>query len=208
VTSMGENIFSRGKFAPTKVYGSIGSAAHEYVKNRNLYGREFVHYKQEFWVRAVPNEIAICVNGQNSTITVFNIGGNNYFRLRSIAGFLTETDKSFNVEYEASKSSAYDNAIVIYPNAKYVHEAGAGENEKPVQDDVVYAPLGSTRDAAPQILVCREGERTPVENIEFVTIHGYNYFKLRDVARLIDFGVSYDGEKRVIHIDTDSGYFD
>ena len=121
---------------------------------------------------------------------------------------MTGTEKSFNVEYEASEFSPYGDAIVIYPNTKYVHEAGAGENEKSVENDVVYAPLGSTRDAAPQIFVCRERERTPVENIEFVTIYGYNYFRLRDVARLIDFGVSYDGEKRVIHIDTDSGYFE
>jgi hypothetical protein len=38
-------------------------------------------------------------------------------------------------------------------------------------------------------------------------IGGYNYFRLRDVARAFDFNVSWDGVANTIAIDTSKGYF-
>ena len=46
---------------------------------------------------------------------------------------------------------------------------------------------------------------SPVE-VEAYTINGYNYFKLRDVAQLVDFGVFWNGESRTVSIDTAVGY--
>jgi hypothetical protein len=37
-------------------------------------------------------------------------------------------------------------------------------------------------------------------------IGGNNYFRLRDVARVLDFGVGWDGEANMVSIDTGSGY--
>lgn len=37
-------------------------------------------------------------------------------------------------------------------------------------------------------------------------IGGYNYFKLRDIAELVDFGVEWDQEMAAIQIDTTAGY--
>ncbi len=45
----------------------------------------------------------------------------------------------------------------------------------------------------------------PVE-IEAYTINGHNYFKLRDIAQLVDFGVFWNGESHTISIDTAVGY--
>lgn len=39
-------------------------------------------------------------------------------------------------------------------------------------------------------------------------IGGYNYFKLRDIAELVDFGVEWDQETATIQIDTTVGYQD
>lgn len=38
------------------------------------------------------------------------------------------------------------------------------------------------------------------------TINGYNYFKLRDIAALVDFGVEWDQTTSTIQIDTTHGY--
>lgn len=38
------------------------------------------------------------------------------------------------------------------------------------------------------------------------TINGYNYFKLRDIATLVDFGVEWDQTTSTIRIDTTHGY--
>ncbi len=46
---------------------------------------------------------------------------------------------------------------------------------------------------------------SPVE-VEAYTINGHNYFKLRDVAQLVDFGVFWNGESHTISIDTAVGY--
>ena len=38
------------------------------------------------------------------------------------------------------------------------------------------------------------------------TIRGYNYFKLRDVAALFDFGVTWDGPVQSIRIQSEENY--
>lgn len=45
----------------------------------------------------------------------------------------------------------------------------------------------------------------PVE-AEAYTINGNNYFKLRDIAAMVDFGVDWDGEAGAVLIDTSKGY--
>lgn len=37
-------------------------------------------------------------------------------------------------------------------------------------------------------------------------IGGNNYFKLRDMAAVINFGVAWDGDTNTINIDTSTGY--
>ena len=46
------------------------------------------------------------------------------------------------------------------------------------------------------------------ETVEFAAynIDGSNYFRLRDIGRAFDFGVSWDGAARVIAIDTNIPY--
>ena len=46
---------------------------------------------------------------------------------------------------------------------------------------------------------------SPVE-VEAYTINGHNYFKLRDIAQLADFGVFWNGESRTVSIDTAVSY--
>ena len=43
-------------------------------------------------------------------------------------------------------------------------------------------------------------------SIEAYSINGSNYMKVRDVFRVADVGVWYDGEKREVYIETDIGY--
>ncbi|AGC69289.1 hypothetical protein Cst_c23290 [Thermoclostridium stercorarium subsp. stercorarium DSM 8532] len=40
------------------------------------------------------------------------------------------------------------------------------------------------------------------------TIGGYNYFKLRDIAKIFDIGVVWEGETSTVKIDTGIGYED
>ena len=43
-------------------------------------------------------------------------------------------------------------------------------------------------------------------SVEAYTINGNNYFKLRDIAALVDFGVNWDHAAKTVEIDTTSSY--
>ena len=45
----------------------------------------------------------------------------------------------------------------------------------------------------------------PVE-FDVYNINGYNYFKLRDIAKVFDIGVTWDGATNTVVIDTSVGY--
>lgn len=43
-------------------------------------------------------------------------------------------------------------------------------------------------------------------DFEAYAIHGNNFVKLRDIGRIVDFGVTYDGATNTVHIDPDAPY--
>lgn len=70
--------------------------------------------------------------------------------------------------------------------------------------------FGGTAAAAAGILAERSTHKvflngSPVE-VEAYLINGNNYYKLRDIAALVDFGVSWSGESQAVLIDTMVGY--
>lgn len=42
--------------------------------------------------------------------------------------------------------------------------------------------------------------------LQAYSIEGYNYFKLRDIGKALNFGVIWDGANNTIRIDTNVGY--
>lgn len=60
--------------------------------------------------------------------------------------------------------------------------------------------ITATRNVSP---IYVDGERVEVTAY---TIGGYNYFKLRDLGELVDFGVEWDAATASIHIDTNASY--
>lgn len=63
-----------------------------------------------------------------------------------------------------------------------------------------YADLTAQRSSMPFYLNGRQVE------VEAYLINGNNYFKLRDIAALADFGVTWDETTRSVYIDTTVGY--
>jgi hypothetical protein len=102
---------------------------------------------------------------------------------------LNGKEKQFNVVWVGT-----DSAIAIVTKTAYI----------PVGGELVVT--GST-DAAEAILstsrVYLNG--SPVSMTAY-TIGGNNYFKLRDVAFFVDFGVIWDGAANTVKIDTTTGY--
>jgi hypothetical protein len=137
---------------------------------------------------AHPTTSSIFVDGKLESLGAYNINGNNYFKLRDLAFVLNGTKKQFNIDWNSSA-----NEILLTSGQSYI-------------------PVGG------EMSGIGDGMKIPVPTsanilLDFRKIHftaynigGNNYFKLRDVAAALDFGVTWDGAAQRITIDTGTGY--
>ena len=137
---------------------------------------------------AMPTASAVKVNGQNVAFDAYNIQGNNYFKLRDIAYVLSGTSKQFAVVWDAAL-----NRIILLSGSGYTPVGGE-----------LAAVSGGAQTAAPtQSALLLDGRQL---NFTAYNIGGNNYFKLRDIASVLDFGVVWDGAANMITIDTSTAY--
>ena len=141
-------------------------------------------------VKATRTSSVVYVNSEKKSFDAYNIGGNNFFKLRDLAYVLSGTEKQFEVEY-----SALSGSVNLVKNHKYT--AVGGEMKLSMIAQTVVEPTES------KILVDNEKAILLAYNI-----NGNNYFKLRDIAKVMDFGVAYDEETKAIVIDTSVEYRD
>jgi len=137
---------------------------------------------------ARPTSSTVLVDGENVAFDAYNINDNNYFKLRDLAFTLNGTVKQFAVGWDGE-----NNAISL--------TSGQG-----------YAPDGSEMKSK------GAGNKTPSpttskiyldgKDVQFTAynIEGNNYFKLRDIGEAFNFGVTWDGARNTIVIDTSIGY--
>ena len=139
-------------------------------------------------VAAIPSKVRVILDGAEISFDAYNIGGNNFFKLRDLAYSLDQSGKSFEVKWIEE-----DRIIEIQSGESYSEvggEMGAGiptENRGVInRDPILY-----------------NGEE--IELLAY-NIGGNNYFKLRDVAERLDFGVTWDAESRTVEIRTENSY--
>ena len=137
---------------------------------------------------ATPTASSVLVNGESKSFDAYNIDGANYFKLRDLAYVLNGTDKQFEVSWDSDA-----NAILLTSGESYT--AVGGE---------MTAGTGAAQSAkatASKILV--DGEEV---SLTAYNINGSNYFKLRDIGELFNFGVEWNSESQTISIDTSKDY--
>jgi hypothetical protein len=102
---------------------------------------------------------------------------------------LNGTEKSFEVGWDGKK-----NAISLESGKAYT----------PVGGELVVAEKPATAEAKLSTsTIYLDGKEV---KLTAYLINGNNYFKLRDVAAVINFGVTWDGVTNTIGIDSSSGY--
>jgi len=137
---------------------------------------------------ARPTSSTVLVNGKSVTFDAYNIGGNNFFKLRDIAYVLSGTPKQFEVTWDGGR-----NAISLLRGQAYtiiggeMEGKGTGEKKATPTTSAIYLDGSAVK-------------------LEAFNIGGNNYFKLRDLGVAFDFGVGWDGAKNTITIDTSKGY--
>jgi photosystem II stability/assembly factor-like uncharacterized protein len=139
--------------------------------------------------KSAATSVPTTITGNTTTLSAYAIGGNNFLKLRDLATLLNGTAKQYSVSYDAgtgvvgiSRGAAYTPVGgELTPSAKY--------------DGAIVSP------SAVKILV--DGKETIFTAYNF---GGNYYFKLRDLAATLNFGVTWDGTTNTIGIDPSIGY--
>lgn len=140
-------------------------------------------------VKAAHNVATVTVNGIPTSLDAYSINGNNYFKLRDLAQLLNRSNKKFSVDWDGAK-----NAISLTSGKDYIPEGG----------ELKVTIHGSDKWAEPTTSkIYLNGK---LINLTAYAIDGNNYFKLRDVASAMNFGVGWDGTTNTITINTNIGY--
>ncbi len=137
---------------------------------------------------AKPTASIVLVNGMNTSFDAYNINGNNYFKLRDLARIVNGTEKQFEVEWNTDKK-----AINLISNTPYT--AVGGEMTKGDGKSKT-ASLNTSK-------IYQDGKEV---SLTAYNINGNNFFKLRDIARAFDIGITWDDKTNTVGIDTTQSY--
>jgi hypothetical protein len=130
----------------------------------------------------------VYVDGSETSFEVYNIDGNNYFKLRDIAYVLSGTEAGFSVQFDADA-----NMISIVTDMPYV---GNGS------ELIVGNDKSATAKRSNQSLMING----TTANLLAYNIGGNNFFQLRALGKALDFGVNYDSIYNSIIIQSDLPY--
>ncbi|MCU6707073.1 copper amine oxidase N-terminal domain-containing protein [Paenibacillus sp. J5C_2022] len=140
-------------------------------------------------VKAKPASSRVLVDGKTVVFEAYTIGGNNYFKLRDVAMALNGSAKRFAVAWDADSAS-----IDLLPGDAY----------QPVGNELkAGADVAAKRGKPASASLYLDGVQVlaAAYNIE-----GSNYYKLRDIARAIDFQVGWDADSRTVSLVTKERY--
>ncbi|NCB41321.1 MAG: hypothetical protein EOM59_01675 [Clostridia bacterium] len=138
--------------------------------------------------QANPASAAVLVNGKSIAFDAYNVGGNNYFKLRDLAMSVSSSNKKFQVEWNESIK-----AINLISNTTYTPVGGEFSKGRGRQTQCT---LNSSA-------IFKDGDKV---SLSAYNINGNNYFKLRDVAEMFDIGIVWDAAAKTIEINTEISY--
>jgi hypothetical protein len=147
--------------------------------------------EQESVVTANPTNSKVMVDGKETAFEAYEIAGNNYFKLRDLAMVVNGTGKQFQVGWDG-----VNNTINLTANTAYT----------PDGKELVVSPNPTAKEAK----LTKSKIFLNGEEVQFTaySIGGNNYFKLRDIGKVIDFAVTWDGDLNMIGVDTSNGYIE
>lgn len=117
----------------------------------------------------------VSFDGRNLQINTYLINRSNYVKIRDVAALLKDTPAKFDIAYDNEKQSViiskgknYSDSF-IYKESKLKEERIAKDTRQKIVDD--------------------KGEEIELKGY---FIDSYNYFRLRDLGKVLGFGVAYD----------------
>lgn len=139
-------------------------------------------------VQAKPTASTILSNNSSVKLEAYNINGNNYFKLRDISMLVKDTDKRFEVTWDETKK-----AINLISKQDYTPTGG----ELALGNGLAKQAVLNSSD------IYLDGQ---IVDLTAYTINSNNYFKLRDLAKAFNIGITWDSSTNTIGIDTAKEY--
>lgn len=161
-----------------------------------LDGTEDMNDNIQETVTAIPTTAKVSVNGKAFNVPAYNINNSNFLKARDIAYILNGTSKQFDVLYSERK---FENKVIssnVYLKEFTPYTSAGGE----------MTPLKAGNKTASLTAQTFSSTYTGGLNPLVYSIDGANYLMLRDVGRILDFGVDYDSVTGTVLIDTNKSY--
>lgn len=135
-------------------------------------------------LKVVPSAHKVQVNGESVNPQVYNIDGNNYFKLRDVAYLLNGTTSSFDVTWDSAK-----NAVNLL----------SGKSYTAVGDEMTVASSSSLRVQQSTAKVLLDGNSVSIKGYN---INGNNYYKIADVSVVMGFTAAFESTTQTVKITT------
>jgi hypothetical protein len=132
-------------------------------------------------ITAKPTNTTFILNGKGVALPAYAIGGNNYVKLRDVAALLNDR---FDVRWEDNKAKLYNHAKYTVAGGELAEIRTGSKTATLSKTDFVWGDTG-----------------TAVSNLTAYAIGGYNFIKLRDIAKLFGFDVDWRDNKAWIEPD-------
>ena len=143
--------------------------------------KEEIKKEEEMKVKVSPQKVTL--DGKEVKISGYNIKDENYFKLRDVAAVLKDTDAKFAVDYKEADKDA-KGQVVLTPGKEY---------------EVLDTDLKEVK--AESVAIGTNDEVKVVDKdleAKAYKIDGNNYYRLRDIAKTLNFGVDYDKETNTV----------
>lgn len=124
-------------------------------------------------VTASPTSQKIFFDGKEVSLSVYQIDGYNYFKLRDVAALCRGTDAKFNVKYNLDNGK-----ISVTPGEEYAQ-----------QDANQRTDFGKTQETEIRNLNIAVLEQN--RQVKTAFLDGHNYMRLRDLGRLLDLDILF-----------------
>lgn len=138
---------------------------------------------------ATRSKSSVMVNGNKISVDAYTIDGSNYFKLRDIAMAVNNTRKQFEVTSDAKKNTLNITSNQAYTPTGIELSASGNTNSK----------TGVTTSTK----ITLNGQEISVTGYN---IGGNEYYKLRDIAKSLDFNLVWNAATHTINMDTSNVY--
>jgi hypothetical protein len=172
----------------SNVKGSVYFRANDIIANREGVGDKLKAFYALKKITALASSHKVMIDSHFQPFDAYNINGSNYFKLRDIAAKLSGSHSQFNVTWDPIFES-----INLEKMSPYTIVGGE-----------LVTGNGASRQATmttATLMLDRELTFAAAYNI-----NDNNYYKLRDLGRLIGFAVGWDPITETVIIDSSRNY--